>query len=250
MRKTLESELTNYFKGLKHKIAKDAANGESSLKTGKDPLMFDLYAFLCEKMLSHSNKEMSFAHAYMVIAWNLMCRSSNAFGIRHSHMEWRGDALQIYFAHMKNDQGGDRPRDPRHIYANPLTPSICPIVGLGLYWAASHCDGSDLLFPGSNQYERFRKCWLRLLTQENVATELKRQGLDATELGTHSMRKGSATFCSSGSTACPSSTAVHLRAGWSLGGVQNTYLRYEAAGDITLVVLWQVYQLKAISFQL
>ncbi|KAF1790753.1 hypothetical protein GQ600_19715 [Phytophthora cactorum] len=49
----------------------------------------------------------------MVIAWNLMCRSSNAFGIRHSHMEWKGDALQIYFAHMKIDQGGDRPRDPR-----------------------------------------------------------------------------------------------------------------------------------------
>ncbi|KAG6969571.1 hypothetical protein JG687_00003150 [Phytophthora cactorum] len=46
------------------------------------------------------------------------------------------------------------------------------------------------------------------------------------------MRKDSATFCSSGSTACQSSTAVHLRAGWSLGGVQNTYSRYEASGDM------------------
>ncbi|KAE8902325.1 hypothetical protein PF003_g14132 [Phytophthora fragariae] len=232
MSKSLESELTNYFKGLKNKIAKSAANGESAVKTGKDPLMFDLYSFLCDKMMAHSSKEMAFAHAYMVIAWNLMCRSSNAFRIRYSHMEWRGDALQIYFAHMKNDQGGDRPRDPRHIYANPLQPSICPILALGLYWASSNFDGSDLLFPGSNQNERFRKCWLRLLREEDVAAELKRQGLDATELGTHSMRKGSATFCSSGSTACPSSTAVHLRAGWSLGGVQNTYLRYEAAGDM------------------
>ncbi|ETM40248.1 hypothetical protein L914_13755 [Phytophthora nicotianae] len=35
-----------------------------------------------------------------------------------------------------------------------------------------------------------------------------------------------------GLTACPSSTAIHLRAGWSLGGVQNTYLHYEAAGDM------------------
>lgn len=84
--------------------------------------MLDLYSFLCDKMLAHENKEMIFAHAYMVIAWNLMRRSSNAFGIRHSHMEWRGDALQIYFAHMGNDQGGDRPRDPRHVYANPLQP--------------------------------------------------------------------------------------------------------------------------------
>ncbi|GMF21721.1 unnamed protein product [Phytophthora lilii] len=28
------------------------------------------------------------------------------------------------------------------------------------------------------------------------------------------------------------SDLVHLRAGWSLGGVQNTYLRYEAADDM------------------
>ncbi|MGH7954512.1 MAG: hypothetical protein ACREOZ_00975, partial [Gloeomargaritales cyanobacterium] len=37
---------------------------------------------------------------------------------------------------------------------------------------------------------------------------------------------------SSGSTAAPSSAAVHLRAGWTLGGVQDTYLRYEVAGDL------------------
>eukprot|EP00644_Phytophthora_capsici_P001362 jgi/Phyca11/105062/e_gw1.10.591.1 len=115
---------------------------------------------------------------------------------------------------MKNDQGGDRPRDPRHIYANPLRPEICPILALGIFWACTDFDGTDLLFPGNNQYERFRKSLQRILAQEDVAAELSRQGLKATELGTHSMRKGAATFCSSGSTACPSSTAVHLRAGW------------------------------------
>ena len=45
------------------------------------------------------------------------------------------------------------------------------------------------------------------------------------------MRKGAATFCSSGSTSCRSTTAVSLRAGWTMPGVQGTYLRYEAAGD-------------------
>eukprot|EP00644_Phytophthora_capsici_P010188 jgi/Phyca11/120278/e_gw1.41.290.1 len=68
MSKTLESELTTYFKGLKHKLAKDASNGASGIKTGKDPMMFDLYSFLCEKMLGLPGKEMSFSHAYMVIA--------------------------------------------------------------------------------------------------------------------------------------------------------------------------------------
>ncbi|EGZ20172.1 hypothetical protein PHYSODRAFT_491513 [Phytophthora sojae] len=79
---------------------------------------------------------------------------------------------------MKNDQGGERPRDPRHIYTNPLQPSICPIVALGLYWAPTSFDSSDLLFPGNNQYERFRKCFQRLLAEEGIAAELKRQGLN------------------------------------------------------------------------
>jgi virulence-associated protein VapD len=65
-----------------------------------------------------------------------------------------------------------------------------------------------------------------------MLAELQRRGIEPDSIGTHSMRKGSATYCSSGSTSCPSSTSIHLRAGWSLGGVQNTYLRYESAGDM------------------
>ena len=40
-----------------------------------------------------------------------------------------------------------------------------------------------------------------------------------------------ATFACSGSTGGPSIVSVCLRCGWSLGGVQDRYLRYEAAGD-------------------
>ena len=46
------------------------------------------------------------------------------------------------------------------------------------------------------------------------------------------MRKGATGYTASGSTACPPITAVNIRGGWSLGGVQNTYMRYEAAGDM------------------
>ncbi|KAJ8561846.1 hypothetical protein ON010_g7833 [Phytophthora cinnamomi] len=48
--------------------------------------------------------------------------------------------------------------------------------------------------------------------------------------GTHSIRKGVARFASSGSTGGPSIESVCLRCGWSLGGVQGRYFRYEAAG--------------------
>jgi hypothetical protein len=49
--------------------------------------------------------------------------------------------------------------------------------------------------------------------------------------GTHSVRKGVATFACSGTTGGPSIASVCLRVGWSLGGVQDRYIRYECAGD-------------------
>ena len=67
---------------------------------------------------------------------------------------------------------------------------------------------------------------------EQVADELEMRAIDPSSLGTHSMRKGASTFCASGSTSCPPSAAIHLRAGWSLQGVQDTYIRYESAGDM------------------
>jgi len=148
-------------------------------------------------------------------------------------MKWTNDSLGIYFAHMKNDQFGERPRDPRHIYANPLIPEICPILSLGLYLLTNPIDSNvPQLFPGGNQYDRFRRVLMRLLQSEDGKRELESRGMVAEDIGTHSMRKGSATYASSGSTSCPSSTSIHLRAGWALGGVQDTYLRYEAAGDM------------------
>ncbi|OWZ06239.1 hypothetical protein PHMEG_00021533 [Phytophthora megakarya] len=195
--------LIKYFKGLKGKRATAAARGEVRAKTGNDPLSFDL--------------------------------SAKAFGIHHGHMEWSGYAFCIYFAHQKNDQEGSRPSDPRHIYANPLNPVICPVLAIAKFWATSSFDGSVFLFPDSNQYERFHKCLHRLLERDGSKDEIRRRGVNQDDLGTHPIRKGAATYCASGSTSCPSSTAVHLRAGWSLGGVQNTYLRYKAAGDMHVV---------------
>ncbi|KAF1779914.1 hypothetical protein GQ600_4634 [Phytophthora cactorum] len=97
---------------------------------------------------------------------------------------------QFWFGHMKNDQEGDRQRDPRHIFANPMEPDMCPILSLAIYFAV----------VGFNY-------------------------------GSYSARKGSSTYMSGCCTGGPSSASVCLRAGWNLPGVQDTYVRYEAAGD-------------------
>jgi len=75
----------------------------------------------------------------------------------------------------------------------------------------------------------------RLLDTPQGRSELTARGMTADDrrpFGHAFHAQGSATYASSGSTACPSSTPIHLRAGWALGGVQDTYLRYESAGDM------------------
>ena len=230
---TLTFKLTKTFNGLKRTCTQRIADGEGRIKVGKDPLPFGLYRFLARTFLQQSSKEFIFGHSFLVICWNLMSRSANAFAVKHDHMEWREDALCIYFAHMKNDQTGERPRDPRHIYPNPIRPEICPVLSLGLYWLTNAFDPADSsLFPGKNQYDRFRKLLARAIDVPAVVEELERRSINPDDLGTHSMRKGAATYCSSGSTGGPSSSAIHLRAGWAMGGVQDSYIRYEAAGDM------------------
>ena len=231
MSATLINELKEHFRGLKRTVQSVSA-GETSIKTGKEPLSFGLYRYLSLKLLEKGKKDFQFAHFFIVLCWNLMCRSNNVFGIDYRHMNWRDDALCIYFSQTKTDQLGERPKDPRHVYPNPHVPEICPVLALGLYWLTFSFDTSSKLFPGNSQYDRFRKALQRIANLEQVKQHLEELGLDSSDICSNSMRKGSATFCSSGSTSCPSSSAIHLRAGWAMGGVQDTYIRYEAAGDM------------------
>ena len=75
------------------------------------------------------------------------------------------------------------------------------------------------LFPGSNQYERFRRLVFTRLQPSSDCW------------GTHSIRKGSATYCTNGCTDGPSISSVYLRAGWKFPGVGDTYIKYQHAGD-------------------
>jgi hypothetical protein len=161
MSRELETELKVHFKGLKRKSVLETVQGDSSLHTGKAPLSFEMYNMLAGALMKGSGSDFAFSHCFLLICWNLMCRASNAFAIRFSHMRWNDDSLCIYFAHSKTDQLGERPRDPRHIYSNPLNPTICPILSLGLYFISASFDpNSSALFPGSNQYERYDQNFL------------------------------------------------------------------------------------------
>ncbi|KAF0711754.1 hypothetical protein AaE_012185, partial [Aphanomyces astaci] len=139
------------------------------------------------------------------------------------------DALQISFGLMKNDPEG-RMSYPRHVYANPSHPAICPILSLGvlLFTRGAQAPESPTLLFGYNAKERF-SAWLAKTCAAN-AHDIAGLGLSISDIGTHSFRKGVASALSN-SPGGPQAVMVWLRAGWSLGGVQGRYIFEGSGGD-------------------
>lgn len=231
-----QASLSDYFKSLKRKFNQQRSLGERRIAEGKKPMPFAVYRWLCCEFLRTGDL---FSHCYLVLSWNLICRTMNTEGIQLSHLSWQGDALGVQFALTKTDQEGEKPSDFKHIYANPLDPVVCPILSLALYlicngnisvrYVGSKAQGS--LFPGGHQSSRFSRLLKAGLSTEDGKTACALSGVLPEDIGTHSLRKGASTFVSNGSVAGPSITSLCLRAGWSIGDVLDRYLRFEAAGD-------------------
>ena len=131
---------------------------------------------------------------------------------------------------MKNDQTGDRPRDARHVYANPFNPHVCPFLSIISYLLVTPPTSDSCLFPGANQYNRYNK-YLQKLLEEKRDYIMTKYGVNVDDIGAHSARKGASTYMTSGCVNGPSQQAVNIRCGWKMQGVTDTYCRYEAAGD-------------------
>ncbi|ETN22049.1 hypothetical protein PPTG_02102 [Phytophthora nicotianae INRA-310] len=213
-------DMKTLYQGFKRVEAtrNQAGAGEAKM-AGKMALPYSTYTQACKETLVLSDG--GFSHLYLTLQWNLMCRSQSVETINSGHLSNEDDSIGIVFHKSKANQDGTGPKDPRHVYANPLAPRTCCITALGIYWSCHPRQGPGPIFPGALQRNRFRKTFGRALDKQDSEHDY----------GTHSIRKGVATYACNGSTGGPSIVSVCLRCGWSLGGVQDRYFRYEAAGD-------------------
>ena len=212
--------------GVRTEHAAAAAQGKTRVKKAKAPRPFGVYCRAGEVMLSEGTSQGIFGHCVMTTMWNLMARVKNGVGLCRTHFDVEGDALLIYYAQEKTDHQGRKGRDPRHVYANPFKPEICPILSLGLYFVLIDVTTlvQKFVFPGkAEDVAKAFNDYLRKVVEskekmgEFVEPEVKR--------GSHSLRKGAATFVSSGGTNAPSHAAISNRGGWSIGSVQKIYLQ-------------------------
>lgn len=223
--------MDKFVLGYKKTVAEHKKNGTMKKQEGKEPVTFEKYAKLCKKALFAvvSRVKLScLVHCFMVMCWNLFARSCSVSDLQYHHFSWEGDALVCDMGKHKGDQTGEKSQ-PKHIFANPYEPAICPILSLGLhvFSSAFRPEGSGeakhKIFAG-RPYDIFSS-WLL-----DAVVSLLEPGQDGSEIGSHSFRKGVATFVAS-YLGGPSIVAIFLRAGWSLGQVQKRYLTRADGSD-------------------
>eukprot|EP00804_Cyclotella_cryptica_P025704 CCRYP_002907-RA/>CCRYP_002907-RA protein AED:0.33 eAED:0.33 QI:0/0/0/1/0/0/2/0/270 len=143
------------------------------------------------KKLFFSSEEEDVSVTYLVLDWGLMKRAENCVGAKTNHILFKDDALVFQFAKSKGNQTGDE-FGPWHVYANPDAPWICPVLAFAryLFCYPDILRGGAPLFEGSNQYNRYSTRFACLLVE--MKDDLN--GFDPTDFGSHSTRKGVATW--------------------------------------------------------
>ena len=144
------------------------------------------------------------------------------------HLSWSDDHLTVVNPRTKTDQTAEN-AFPKSIFANPMQPHICPILALAVLTFTRPTVAASKLFEGPDQEERYCKILASVLanTPDSVADRL---GAKREDIGSHSCRKGAATHALA-LPGGPSSVAVFLRAGWSLGNVKDRYVHEGHGAD-------------------
>jgi hypothetical protein len=237
----VDQGLETLLKGYRRRVADLKLEGKMNIFEGRYHLTYDGYCLIASALFkAEPFSTMLFGWPFIVLQWNLIARSATVGGIMMEHVGWEGDALLISTPKHKADQEGAK-CFARHLYANPTNPVICPVLALAVIVftrcikhdptipANSTSRPSFRIFDGAFSEARFSEVLGRCIASLPESAQLQLGG-EKKQLGTHSVRKGAATYCA-GMINGPSTVQVFLRAGWSLGNVQDRYLFAGAGGD-------------------
>ncbi len=188
----INTELKMFLRGYKRFIQDRKQAGAHPVVEGKRHLSFVGYVTLAKYAIKQQESRDSsmFAHTFLVLCWNLFARSHSVATLMLQHLSWENDSLVVILPKHKGDQEGSRVY-PKHVYANPILPEICPILSLAIYVFSTNCfhrEGSDwMLFQGGHQETKFSH-WLVNVLKRGDVPELVELHNIAKDLGTHSLR--------------------------------------------------------------
>ena len=178
-----------------------------------------------------------------------MCRSRSPGDLKHMHVSGELDHITFRHGTTKSDQDGTN-QVAHTVYGNPLDPIICPLLALGVLVCVSESLGDSqhpfTLYHRERKYGKLGETvtWGEVNASEfgtilqTLISDLSQEDRDqlaakskVTNIGTHSLRKGAATFASNqDGVPMPS---IFLRAGWSMG-LQDRYIFNNNSGSAIL----------------
>jgi hypothetical protein len=227
----IDAEIEEIIKGYKKTVALKKSGGIMKLQEGKSSISFNGYSAIAEALLTLQPEKKKFTWlegifgwTFMVLCWNLIGRSASIGNLMYQHIRWKEDALVVLFAMHKGDQLGENCSEDaeKHMYANTENPAICPLLSLALHtWCTNRVGdiSTQKVFEGGKAEQRFSKVLSAVL---KIIPDWVPLGARKCDIGSHSNRKGASSYCLALSV-CISAVSVYLRAGWSLGNVQDRY---------------------------
>lgn len=212
------------------------ANGEETESEGKLPIdLMEFKSFARAAIASGTNpKDARLYHGYLILCWNLIARSSTVADLLWNNVGCLGDCITVLYEKGKTNQDGMN-KVPWHIYANPKDPLICSVLAIGLKLCTETDTFGDLpfkIFPSPTSDNSF-SLWMRK-TADGLARDPDiLLSVPADRIGTHSLRKGAATFVN-GLNDGPNPDSIKLRMEHKLGGCDFRYI-FRGSGNDMLV---------------
>lgn len=157
--------------------------------TGKADLSFEGYKCLARKALieSRSANQFFISHAFLLLSWNMMVKCSLVSSIHWNDLGWEREYLTISY------QTGKKPDQVSRIYANPIDPSICPILALGLKLVCESPPLPAKVFVGTCGHSKF-SIWLLSALKDVYEQNSSKFGHPLEDLNSLSIKKGASKY--------------------------------------------------------
>lgn len=202
-----------------------------------DMMPLELYHLLAYEFLK---REKFMSWAWLTTAWNHVCRHDNVESLAFHMFNISQDAIRTEFDRTKTSNPESRmsssASNPKHFFANPAEPEMCPYLSLGMWLMLARDDRSTLVFPGEKAAHKiFERDLAEVLADRTLQGELKILGITRDHRITcHSTRKGAATTLASADCTGGFLVAICRRGDWSITTVLDAYLKCTIGGDQTL----------------
>ncbi len=182
-----------------------------------DPISWSLFKLILSWALDTSN---IFVWTYSILQWNCMARSVNIGSLGFHNFRAGEDHIVCCYDDTKLlDQTGKK-RTDKHIYANPLEPTVCLFLALAVFFSLEslHLSETEKLFQADGQTTAASQRYCGHLSELFKDNNDNLQGyIRSDHANSHGICKGSATKVTSGTTLPPPTSSIAARREWSLG---------------------------------